>query len=433
MLFQHHLFQKINWFILMICAAVPLGLFISLNNFHVNIYLIVVLLTFFLAVFLSVLFKHPSYVIKIILLALSIRIVILIVLKIYSFQTGLEGFFPGDVDAYAYHGDALEAIRSHSWINALEGNLEYTYFVAFFYDLFGPDMNIPQLINLGASVLIVPLVYELGNRVGGKKYAITASILWSLFPSAIFWSVSLLKDAFVTLGMVLSGFLILGITEKKMRLTDLSLGICGILLVSSLRSQFLLAIALPILIMICFQLFKGNTNFLRNSVFLVVGIALFSMTLAGENAFDALTNSTSQEETERINEIALDGGSGIALVTMFPPEIRWLVQLPFSIFAPFPWQWLSVGQGLYRVSGLEMIVWYILYYFIWKNRQIIIAQNAGKVIMIYAFSVFIAVSFSLPNIGSIYRYRLAALALLLPLVFYKFAKKKDGKGSLDEK
>lgn len=417
----------------MICAAVPLGLFISLNNFHVNIYLIVVLLTFFLAVFLSVLFKHPSYVIKIILLALSIRIVILIVLKIYSFQTGLEGFFPGDVDAYAYHGDALEAIRSHSWINALEGNLEYTYFVAFFYDLFGPDMNIPQLINLGASVLIVPLVYELGNRVGGKKYAITASILWSLFPSAIFWSVSLLKDAFVTLGMVLSGFLILGITEKKMRLTDLSLGICGILLVSSLRSQFLLAIALPILIMICFQLFKGNTNFLRNSVFLVVGIALFSMTLAGENAFDALTNSTSQEETERINEIALDGGSGIALVTMFPPEIRWLVQLPFSIFAPFPWQWLSVGQGLYRVSGLEMIVWYILYYFIWKNRQIIIAQNAGKVIMIYAFSVFIAVSFSLPNIGSIYRYRLAALALLLPLVFYKFAKKKDGKGSLDEK
>lgn len=432
MLFQHHLFHKINWFILMICAAVPLGLFISLNNFHVNIYLTIVLLTFFLAVFLSVLFKHPSYVIKIILLALTIRIVIMIVLKIYSFQTGLGGFFPGDVDAYAYHGDALEAIRSHSWMNALEGNLEYTYFVAFFYDLFGPDMNIPQLINLGASVLIVPLVYELGYRVGGKKFAITASLLWSLFPSAIFWSVSLLKDAFVTLGMVLSGFLILGITEKKMRITDLSLGLCGILLVSSMRSQFLLAIALPIIIMICFQLFKGNTNFLRNSVFLVVGIALFSMTLAGENAFDALTNSTSQEETERINEIALEGGSGIALVTMFPAEVRWLVQLPFSIFAPFPWQWLTVGQGLYRVSGLEMIVWYILYYFIWKNRQIIIAQNAGKVMMIYAFSVFIAVSFSLPNIGSIYRYRLAALALLLPLVFYKFAEKKDRKGTLDE-
>ncbi len=64
----------------------------------------------------------------------------MILLKIYSYEVGLDGFYPGDVDAYSYHQDALDAIRSHSWIQALEGNLAYTFFVAFLYSIFGPDM-----------------------------------------------------------------------------------------------------------------------------------------------------------------------------------------------------------------------------------------------------------------------------------------------------
>jgi hypothetical protein len=427
MLFQYQLFQKLPWILLFLCTAVSLGIFLSFNNFIVNIYLIIVLLSFSIAIALSGLFKHPKSVIKIIFIAISVRIIIMIFLKIYSFDNGLGGFFPGDVDALVYHGDALDAIRTHSWIKALEGNLEYTYFVAFLYNIFGPDMNVPQLINLGASVIIVPLIYELGNRVGGKKAGTIAAILWSLFPSAIFWSISLLKDAFVTLGMVLSGFLVLGISGNKLNARDMSLGIGGIIIVSFMRPQFLLAISIPIIIIILFQLFKGHGTFLRNTVFFIVGIVLFSTLFAGENLLQTVGNSTSQAEVDRINQIALEGGSGIRFVTLFPPEIRWIVQLPFSIFAPFPWQWLSVGHGLYRLSGLEMIVWYVLYYFIWKNHKIIISKNTGRVIMLYAFSIFIAVSFSLPNLGSIYRYRLAALTLLLPLVFYKTFNKKERK------
>ena len=76
-------------------------------------------------------------------------------------------------------------------------------------------MNIPQLFNLGSSVLIVPLIYKLGNRVGGKNAGIAAAILWSLYPSSILWSISLLKDMFITLGMVLFLFLVLGISERN--------------------------------------------------------------------------------------------------------------------------------------------------------------------------------------------------------------------------
>jgi hypothetical protein len=421
-----NLFKKVPWILFMAVTAVALGAFIALSDMTIIVYFMIVLGTFLLSLFLSVLFKHPKSVIQIILFSLSIRVFFMILLKIYSYQAGMEGFYPGDTDAYAYHGDALKALSSNSWIQTLEGNLPYTFFITFLYYNFGPDMNIPQLFNLGASVLIVPLIYELGNRVGGKNAGRTAAILWSLFPSAILWSISLLKDMFTTLGMVLTLFLVLGINEKKLNARDAILGICGIVLVSYTRPQFLLAIAIPILIMIVTQLLKGKGNFLRTSIFIILGVIFFSMT-TGDMIQSRLQDSTTTEGVERTNEIALSGGSGIGFLTMLPPAIRWIAQLPFSIFAPFPWQWLSFSQAIYYLTALEMIIWYILYYFIWKNRKFILKSNTAKIILLYSFSIFIAVSFSLPNIGSIYRYRLAALTLLLPLVFNKPASKEERK------
>ena len=431
--FLINLFQKFPWILFMSVTAVSLGVFVAFNDITIIVYFMIVLGTFLFSVFLSVLFNQPKSVIQLILLALSIRVFFMILLKIYSYETGMEGFYPGDADAYAYHHDALEAIKSNSWIQTLQGNLPYTIFIAFLYNIFGPDMNIPELFNLGAAVLIVPLVYEFGNRVGGKKCGIAAALLWSLFPSSILWSISLLKDTFATLGMVLSLFLILGISERKINPRDAFLGICGIVLVSYMRPQFLVAIAIPILIMIVFQFLKGKRNILRNSIFVIFGVILFSTTTAGEMIQVRFEDSTTTEGVERNNEIALAGGSGIGFVTMLPPAIRWIAQLPFSIFAPFPWQWLSVSQAIYLLSGLEMIVWYILYYFLWKNRKFILKSNSGKIILLYSFSIFIAVSFSLPNIGSIYRYRLAALTLLLPLVFYKPSSEKERKDGNEKK
>lgn len=430
--FQFYKLQKIPLFLFMLVGAVVLGSCISLVDVRINLYLTILLIAFLLSTSLSILFNHPRSVIQIIFFALSIRVIILIALKVYSYHVGLDGFFSGDVDAYGYHNDAVKAINSHSWLQALEGNLSYTYFVAFLYNLFGPDMNIPQLINLSASVLVIPLIFELGNRVGGRKVGLTAIWLWSLFPSSIFWSIALLKDAFVTLGMVLSLFLILAISKNKLNSKDVFLGITGILFIISMRPQFLLAISLAILIVILFQFVKGNKHFLRNTVFILVAVGIIASSSAGNIIVDSFDRSTSAEGVQNINEIALDGGSGIPIVTQFPSEIRWLVQLPFSLFAPFPWQWLSVSQGIYMLSGLEMIACYFMYYLIWKNRNFILKEKTGKIILLFAFFIFIAVSFSLPNIGSIYRYRLAALTILLPLVFYRPLSAKKRERRLDD-
>jgi len=258
------------------------------------------------------------------------------------------------------------------------------------------------------------------------------ALLWSLFPSAIFWSISLLKDAFVVLGMVFASFFVFAMSKRSLNIVDVLIGLSGVVIISYMRPQFLLAISIPILIFMVFQFFKGRGRFFRNMVFIVAAATIFSVTSAGDIISDTFDDSTSEEGVERISEIALDGGSGIPIVTQFSPEIRWLVQLPFSIFAPFPWQWFSFSQGLYILSALEMICWYILYYTIWKNRKEILANQYGKMILMYAGSIFLAVSFSLPNIGSIYRYRLAAMAILLPLIFYRSTGVKKKDGSLDE-
>lgn len=427
MLAHEQLYQKVLWIIMMTAGAAFIGALVAFGDILFNLYISILLAAFCLSVLLAVLFKHPKIVILLVLFALSIRVFMMVLLKMYSFHVGLDGFYPGDVDAYAYHGDALSAVYSHSWLQALEGNLSYTVFVAFLYNHFGPDMNIPELINLGASILMIPLIYELGNRIGGQKVGTTAALLWSVFPSAIFWSISLLKDTLLALGMLLCAFLLLGISGEKLNRNDVCLGIMGIFLVSLMRPQYLLSVSLAIFIMMVFQFFKGNRHFLRNTLLILLAVSIIGTTTAGDIITEEIDDSTTEEGVNRLNEIALDGGSGIEVVTRFPSEIRWLVQLPFSIFAPFPWQWLSVSEGIYLISGLEMIVWYIIYYSIWKNRKIVLKGHSGKILLLYAFSIFIAVSFSLPNIGSIYRYRFAALILLLPLTLFRPSEKRDEK------
>ncbi|MGD7043442.1 hypothetical protein [Jeotgalibacillus proteolyticus] len=422
--------DKALWLFFWAGLALLAGALVPVIGTTAAIYFLIVVLSGLIAVFFSTLFGHPPLVLKIILLAISVRVVMLVLLKIYSYQNGLDGFFPGDIDALAYHGDAVKALATHSWYEALQGNLSYTIFVAFLYNLFGIDMMIPQLINLGVTIIIVPLLYELGMRVGGKKAAVAAALLWSLFPSAIFWSISLLKDAFVVFGMVLSSFLVLSLTKAKISVVDLVIGLSGVVIISYMRPQFLLAISIPVLIYLAVQFFRGNSSFLRNCILIIAAVGVFSATSAGDIIVQTFGSSTSDEGVDRINEIALDGGSGIHIVTLFSPEIRWLVQLPFSVFAPFPWQWFSFSQAIYLMSAFEMLCWYVLYYYMWKNRKDIFKNHTGKMIFLYAFSIFIAVSFSLPNIGSIYRYRLAAMAMLLPLIFFTTRKKNKRAGPL---
>lgn len=420
--------QKSVWVLVSLAAAMTIGALVSLHNVTLSVYAGIVLIFYAFAFLLSTFFRQPKLVMQIVLFGLTVRLFAMIILKIYSFSTGLDGFFPGDIDAYGYHGDALAAIQSHSWLQALEGNLSYTVFVAFLYSIFGPDMNIPQLVNAGASILLIPLLYELGNRAGGRRAGVAAAVLWSLFPSAMFWSVSLLKDGFIVLGMILAAFFILGLNRQNIQVHEAVLGLSGVIIIGFLRPQFLLAIALPIVFIVIRQFARGKHHFLRNTVILALCIGAAAATTAGDIISEALTDSTSAEEVERTDEIALEGGSGIPLVTMFPPEVRWIVQLPFSIFAPFPWQWFSVSEGLYILSGAEMIVWYVLYFSIWRSRRELLSGSDTKILLLYAFAIFLAVSFSLPNIGSIYRYRLAALAVLLPLVLRKPFRKKEGAG-----
>ena len=81
--FQFLKLQKIPLFLCMLAIAVVLGACISLVDVKFNLYLTILLIAFLLSTSLSVIFKHPKSVIQIIFFALSIRVLVLIALKIY--------------------------------------------------------------------------------------------------------------------------------------------------------------------------------------------------------------------------------------------------------------------------------------------------------------------------------------------------------------
>ncbi len=120
--------------------------------------------------------------------------------------------------------------------------------------------------------------------MGGREVGTTATLLWCLFPSSIFWSVSLLKDTFVALGMVLSAFLILGISKERINAKESLIGIAGIVITSFMRPQFLLAIALTIGMVILFQFLKGKGHFLRNTVFILIAVGMIGASSAGNTS-----------------------------------------------------------------------------------------------------------------------------------------------------
>jgi hypothetical protein len=132
----------------------------------------------------------------------------------------------------------------------------------------------------------------------------------------------------------------------------------------------------------------------------------------GQSALSLASELQSEQSWERAQDIAFSGGSGITVLASVPGTYRWVAQLPFVLFAPFPWEWLTIGSGASRLVGFEMAVTYLMMYLL--ARRFKKAKSAGaRSLLIFAFSLALATSFSLPNLGSIHRYRTPAVVLFL--------------------
>ncbi|HET9982415.1 MAG TPA: hypothetical protein VFQ38_02455 [Longimicrobiales bacterium] len=378
---------------------------------YAGLYALLALVALVGPLLLSNALRQPPAVLGVVLGAWAIRCLAMALFTFRPEAAGMQGVLASGGDAGFYHVTAEYAAAHPEWLESRAYLPPYTYVVIGCYALFGPDFNVPELLNVGVGVALVPLVYQLGARCAGARTAVVAALLWAFLPSGVFFSITLMKDAWVVTGAVLAGFLVLGVGRFAPTRGEYAAGAAGIALLGFLRPSFLGAVLLA-MALLSFAKPRSGAALLRNLALLALAIGVVFGTPPGHRVLAALSAATSEGGIAFADATARSGGSGIALAVAVPPAFRWLVMLPYVVLAPFPWQWASTGAGFGRLSGLETAVWYAAYLYL-AVRVLRGGRRAGSgAVLLFAFALFVASSFTLPNLGSIYRYRLSALVLL---------------------
>ena len=369
------------------------------------------------AVLVSLSMRQARYVQYAVVAGFIIRVLVLALLILDAWSTTGEAYYLRGGDAANYHTWA-QVIISTGQVGLGGTAIPFSHVVAGIYRIFGPDPNIVDLLNLCVSLLLIPLVAELGTRCGGRQAGVISGWLVCLHPSLVLWSISGVKDVWIVLGAVLVAFMITSMAAGKHRLSDSLKLAVGALLLVWLRYQLVLSLVLALgaTAVSCSRGYmrRGSKLFLTLAV--VIAVVLTIMSPVGQRAVNLVGRSLQEDSWEGAQATALSGGSGIALLSRVPARARWIAQLPYVLLAPFPWQWMTVGSGINRLVSLEMALWYLFIAGMLARKRVWMDNSVSKSLIIWALSIALAVSFSLPNLGSIHRYRVSATVVVIPLM-----------------
>lgn len=317
---------------------------------------------------------------------------------------------------------AADATNYHNWAQYLlsvGGNAQqyglpvFTNFVALLYKTLGIDPNLVDIVHSAAGVLTIPLLCELSTRVGGKKAGHLAAWMLALYPSHILWSVSGTKDIWVVFGTVMTAYLLVGIESGNRRAGDWPLFVVGLLLIAYLRFQYVLSIAIAVLGATAMAAQNRKRRDYGNAFMAAVLAVTIAASTMGQKAVALVRQLRTEEAWERSQEIAFAGGSGIRVLALVPARFRWVAQFPFALLAPFPWQWLTIGTGTNQIAAVETAITYLMIFVIVVRGRMSKSIPGVRALLSYALANVLAVSFSLPNLGSIHRYRAPAVVLLI--------------------
>lgn len=364
---------------------------------------------------LSVSLRQSKHVQVAVVSAFAARVALILLFILSAWYSGRGAFYLRSGDATNYHEWAQSVIATGNW--QLWGGLPtYTYVVAWIYTIFGPDPTIIDLINMCVSLLTMPVASELGRRCGGRRAEIITAWLFAFHPSLLLWSVSGVKDVWIVLGCILTASMITGLAVGQYRFSDLVEFAVGACMLAYLRFQFLLSLLLAVGATVFLLASRHSIkNWPRLLLTLAVIASLVLLSPPGRDALLRVARLQEEDAWQGAQAIAFEGGSGILVLANIPARYRWVAQFPFVLFAPFPWQWLTVGTGIGRLVAVEMIAMYILMVMMLLRRRVLRKNAVAKSLLMYAMAIALAVSFSLPNLGSIHRYRLSAGIMMLPV------------------
>lgn len=147
--------------------------------------------------------RTEDYTATLVILALSLRLIWVVVSYFYYIRiTGIP-FEHGTADALGYHSEA-EWLAGEKWNIAMDyyfgpnstgiSDVGYPLYLTVLYKLIGPNIIVPRIIKAILSTITCVLIYKLGSRSFGEGAGRMAGIMAALMPNLIIYCGYHLKE-----------------------------------------------------------------------------------------------------------------------------------------------------------------------------------------------------------------------------------------------
>lgn len=372
-----------------------------------------------LRAFLNVLAGNPALLW--LSLALAVRLLAGTALHFYSVSRGLEGFYPLSIADDRMYWDQAQSLLAG--VTPDRVFCPYPYVLAALFALVGPSLAAGKLLSVVSGSLTVCIgVLIVRELTAGRPYnwrdlrhpVNLTGLLLALYPSAVFHSTQMLRDALVVLSGILAVyFAVLAVGGKERRWLWPGYGL-ALALFYGFRPYAAFALAFGLSLYLIFLRRKAVTVFASLLAALtapwLAGWGPFAWHYVASYLFAPETVSSFREEVYAV------GGSAIGVTVDFTSIYGFLWTYSYSfltaMFGPFVWQVRSpvVAIGLLEALPVLLLVpvWLTGIWRLLRRQE----GSAGFLLLLSLLQVGAIALFS-ANIGANLRLRLLPWTVFL--------------------
>jgi hypothetical protein len=346
-----------------------------------------------------------------------------------------QDFFGGDALTYDYNGFAqLRAWGGDHYYQAkvtnfigVAGNTAWgmIYFVAVVYSLVGRNMLAIQFINSILGAATAPLIFVCAYHVfNNLRVARVAAFAVAFYPSLVLWSSQALKDGPIVFFLALSILATLKLGER-ISTTYLIALVCSLFAILTLRFYvfYMITVAIGGALAVGMRALTATTFLRQFLILIILGMAL---TYLGINRY-ASVQIEGYGNLERVQrsrrDLAVSAKSGFGKDVDVSTTKGALSAVPlgllYLLFAPFPWQIVSLRQS---ITLPEMVMWWTSFPMLILGLWFSIKYRLRMISPILIFTAMLSIAYSIlqGNVGTAYRQRAQLLVFYFIFVAVGF-------------
>src|ERR1700752_827376 len=378
--------------------------------------------------------EHGGFLLQLFAWALLARMLVATFIFMYNTQE----FFGGDALTYDFYGYAqMKAWFGDSYFRAIsmrftEGQASawgMVNMISVMYSIIGRNTLAIQFVNSVIGAATAVLIFNCAHHVyQNLRVAKIAAVCVAFFPSLVLWSAQGLKDAPIVFFLVLAILATLRLNDK-LSLKNAAILVVALFSILSLRFYvfYMLAAAIAGGFIIGLRNITP-TNFVRQ--FIVIILVGVSLTYLGVTRYASAQfgRFRSRENLQRSRLDLSRAGSGFGQEVDVSTTAGAISTIPlglvYLLFAPFPWQLVSLRQS---ITLPEMVLWWLMFPLLVLGVLYSIRYRLREISPILIFTSMLSIAYSVfqGNVGTAYRQRAQLLVFYFIFVAVGFVLLKE--------